>query len=131
MDMRCPWNHGQIYGHEGVLPTGNWQFLSASTKVKLVTTSPAELQHPLKGVQGRNQKWDILCSGKSWQNRPSDSYIFSGKDFHKPQLLHLLILTETLTSWTNVCLILVLLASSSFRLLGSFSISINLWAIYL
>ena len=28
---------------------------------------------PLKGVQGENQEWGTLCSGKNWQNRPSDS----------------------------------------------------------
>ena len=29
--------------------------------------------HLLKGVQGRGQEWGALCSGKNWQNRPSDS----------------------------------------------------------
>ena len=31
------------------------------------------LSTPLKGVQGENQEWGTLCSGKNWQNRPSDS----------------------------------------------------------
>ena len=27
----------------------------------------------LKGVQGEDQEWGVPCSGKNWQNRPSDS----------------------------------------------------------
>ena len=39
------------------------------------------LSTPMKGVQGENHKWGTLCSGKNCQNRPSDSWIPSGKDF--------------------------------------------------
>ena len=31
------------------------------------------LSMALKGVQGEDQEWGVLCSGKNWQNRPSDS----------------------------------------------------------
>ena len=31
------------------------------------------LSMALKGVQGEDQEWGIPCSGKNWQNRPSDS----------------------------------------------------------
>ena len=44
-------------------------------------------QHPLKGVQGGEQKWGTLCSGKNWQDRSSDSLIFSGADFISPTLV--------------------------------------------
>ena len=42
------------------------------------------LQHPLKGVQGGGQEQGTLCSGKNWQNRASDSFMFSGEDFMSP-----------------------------------------------
>ena len=42
------------------------------------------LSMPLIGVQGENQERGTLCSGKNWQNMPSDSYIFSGEDFMSP-----------------------------------------------
>ena len=44
-----------------------------------------------------------LCAlGKTQKNRPSDSEMFSGKDFYESKFLHLLIPRETLMSWTNV-----------------------------
>ena len=36
---------------------------SASARIKLWAAAPADLQH-LKGVQGGEQKWGTLCSGK-------------------------------------------------------------------
>ena len=47
---------------------------SASTRIKQCAVATAELQHPLKGVQGGEQKWSTLCSGKNWQDRYSDRY---------------------------------------------------------
>ena len=54
--MKCPPNHGQIYGHEGDLPSGNWHFPSASTKIKSGAAAAADPQHPLKGAQGGDQE---------------------------------------------------------------------------
>ena len=56
---------------------------SAFTRIRLVATVAADIQHPLKGVQGRDQKWGALCSGENWQNRSSDRY-FQEKRFHEP-----------------------------------------------
>ena len=48
-------------------------------------------------------KSKALCAlGKIQKNRPSDSQMFSGKDFYEPKFLHLLIPRETLMSWINV-----------------------------
>ena len=44
---------------------------SAFTRMKSLATAVTGLQYTLKGVQGR--EWGTLCSGKNWQNRPSDS----------------------------------------------------------
>ena len=44
-----------------------------------------------------------LCAlGKPWKNRPSDSQMFSGKDFYESKFLHLLIPREVLMSQTSV-----------------------------
>ena len=47
---------------------------SASTRSRLLVAAVADLQHTLKGVQGRDQEWSTLCSEKTWQNRPSVRY---------------------------------------------------------
>ena len=47
----------------------------------------------LKGVQGGNQEGGTLCSGKNWQNRPSERDLF--RRFYESQCLHLLIHRET------------------------------------
>ena len=53
-----------------------------------------------------------LCAlEKPQKNRPSDSQMFSGKDFYESKFLHLLMPRET--NVTNQCLDLVLLASPS------------------
>ena len=56
---------------------------SAFTRIRLVATVAANIQHPLKGVQGRDQKRGALCSGENWQNRSSDRY-FQEKRLHEP-----------------------------------------------
>ena len=57
---------------------------SASTRMKSLVTAVADLQHTLKEVQDEDQEWGTLCSGKNWQNGPSESWIFSGEDFMSP-----------------------------------------------
>ena len=47
--------------------------LLQSRRIKSCAVAVAEFQHPLNRVQGREQKWGNLCSGKNWQNRSSDS----------------------------------------------------------
>ena len=42
-------------------------------RIKSCAAAVAEFQHPLNRVQGREQKWDTLCSEESWQNRSSGS----------------------------------------------------------
>ena len=76
---------------------------STSTRIKSCATVAADLQHPLKGVQGGEQKWGTLCLG-SWQDRSSDRY------FQEPilwaQFLYLLISRKTLeSSWWRLFLL--------------------------
>ena len=52
------------------MPTKNGHLPPASKGIKSLAT--AVIQHPLKGVQGGDQEWGPLCSGKNWQKRPSD-----------------------------------------------------------
>ena len=56
----------QIGTHHGHLP-------STSIRIKSHAAATADFQHPLKGVQCRDQKWGTLCSGRNWQNRSSGS----------------------------------------------------------
>ena len=48
-----------------LLSTTNWHMPSTSTRIKLHATAAADLQYPLKGVQGGEQKWGTLYSGKT------------------------------------------------------------------
>ena len=64
----------------------NWHLPSTSTRTKSHAAAAADFQLPLKGVQGGEQKWGPPCSGKNWQNRSSDSHIFSGDHFMSPIL---------------------------------------------
>ena len=80
--------------HEGTLPTGNWQLPSTSTKIKslplqLLTFNITERLGWRSGIR-HSVLW------KNWQNRPSESWTSSGKDFES-QFLHPLIHRETLT----------------------------------
>ena len=75
MVMKCPSYHGQIYDPEGTLPTENWHLPSISVRIKSWATAAADLQHPLKGVQGGDQERGTLCSGEDGQNRPSEDFV--------------------------------------------------------
>ena len=83
--MKCPpQSHGQVCEQKGALPVEDWHLPSTSTAI---ISWPLNCWHSmtLKGVQG--QEWRSRmrhsCSGKNWQNRPSDSQIFS-RDFMSP-----------------------------------------------
>ena len=69
-----------------IVLTTNW-YCHLSTRIKSYAAAAADLQHPLKGVQGGEQKRATLCSGKSWQDRSSDSQIFWGANFLSPILI--------------------------------------------
>ena len=47
------------------LPTKNWYFASTSTRIKSWSTATFDLQHPLKGVNGRVQQWAVCALGKA------------------------------------------------------------------
>ena len=55
------------------MPTEDSHLPSASTRTGSLATGVADLQHPLKGVQGGNQEGGPLCSGKNWQSTSLDS----------------------------------------------------------
>ena len=44
------------------LSTANWHLPSTSMRIKSCAAVAANFQHPLKGVQGGDQKWGTLCS---------------------------------------------------------------------
>ena len=72
-------------------------------------------QHPLKGVQGGEQKWGTLCSRKIWQGRSSNRY------FQQPilwaQFLCFLISRKTPKSWWQLFLVI---SKSFMRLVETF-----------
>ena len=72
-----------------ILPTTNWHLSSPSTRIKSWAHS-VDLQHPLNWVQGRDQEWGTLCSGKNCQNRSSRRKFWA-------QFLHLLISRKAVT----------------------------------
>ena len=77
----------------------NWHVASTSTRIKPCAATATDFQHPLRRVQGREQKWGPLCCGgwDNWQNRSSDRY------FQEPilwaQFSYLLISRKALISF--------------------------------
>ena len=58
---------------------------------------------PLKGVWAGDKKNKAhYALRKTWKNRPSDSQMFSDKDFYESKFLHLLTAREILMSRANV-----------------------------
>ena len=80
------------------LPSQECHLLSVSRKIESLATSVADLQHSLKEVQGRDQEWGTLCSGKL-VNRLLDIWRIN---FYEPNFLHLIILRKVLKSLTKV-----------------------------
>ena len=76
--LHCSWVLYRL-NHQGSLP-------STSTRIKCVAAA-SDFQHLMKRVQDEEQKWGTLCSGQNWQDRSSDSLIFSGADFISPTLV--------------------------------------------
>ena len=94
-----PPNYGQIYDHGPALWTGDWHLPSASTWIESWNDAAAYPQHSQKGVQGGDQEWGTLCSGKKMTGQ-AFRQIFSGKDFYEPKFLNLPISRKTLKSST-------------------------------
>jgi len=46
--------------------TYNWHLPFTSIRIKLQAAAAADLQHPLKGVQGGDQEGGPLCSEENW-----------------------------------------------------------------
>ena len=57
---------------------------------------------PWKEFRVKTKNKALCALGKPWKNRPSDSQMFSGKDFYESKFLHLPIYRETRMSQTNV-----------------------------
>ena len=73
MVMKCPpQSRGQVYEQKGALPTEDWQWLY-NLQWLYHGHCNCWLSTALKEVQGEDQEWGVPCSGKNWQNRPSDS----------------------------------------------------------
>ena len=83
----------------------------------------ADFQHPLEGVQGGEQKWGPLYSGKNWQDRSSDRYFqeliiwvqfcsssYLEKHWNPSQWWLFLVTSKSVmrlieTVWKNMCLV--------------------------
>lgn len=66
-----------------VLWTGDGHLPSASARIKSWAATAADPQHPLEGVQGGDQEWDTLCSGKTGRTGLQIIRIFRGR-FYEP-----------------------------------------------
>ena len=99
---KMPPKHGHTCGFEGALLIGSWSLPAASAKIKCDHYKMLTFATPLKGVQGGDKNKALCALVKTQKNRPSDSQLFSGKDFYESKFLHLLIPREILMSWTNV-----------------------------
>ena len=77
----CQLQFGTCHGH----------FLSTSTRIESCAAAAVGSQHPLKGVEGgeAERRHSVLRKGTwgNWQNRASDSQIFSGANFMNPVLV--------------------------------------------
>ena len=77
----CQLQIGTCHGHS----------LSTSTRIKSCAAAAVDSQHPLKGVEGgeAEMRHSMLRKGRwgNWQNRTSDSQIFSGANFMNPVLV--------------------------------------------
>ena len=62
-----------VFVSEAFANLKNCHLPSASTRIRSQAAAAADLEHTLKGVQGGDLECGPLCSGKNWQNRPSDS----------------------------------------------------------
>ena len=73
-----------------------------STRIESVAMAIADFQDTLKGVQGRDQEWGVLCSGKT--GRIGLQMIFLRENFMNPNFFHLSILRKALkpVNW-DVC----------------------------
>ena len=52
-----------------LVSTTNWHLPSTSTRINSYAAAAANLQHSMKGIQGRDQKQGPLYSGENWQNK--------------------------------------------------------------
>ena len=124
-DHEMPPKHGQIWLWAG---PADWKLALASCLYKdwiMTTTRCWPSTPPRKELRVETKNKAFCALEKPQENRPSDSQIFSGKDFYESNFLHLLPPRETLVSRTNVW------TWFSWLHLSSFPTSINLWAIYL
>ena len=62
-------------------------YLSTTTRIKSYAAGAAGSQYSLKGVEGGDQNEALCAWGQNWQDRFSDSQIFSGTDFMSPILV--------------------------------------------
>ena len=64
-------------------------------------TAVADLQHTLQRIQGEDQD-EAPVLWKNWQNRPSDTWMFSGEMFYARGFWQLPILRKALKSSTEM-----------------------------
>ena len=55
----------QVWFQSTTIGTCHWHLPPTSIRIKSRTDAAADFQHPLKGVQGEEQKWSTLCLGKT------------------------------------------------------------------
>ena len=68
--------------HSFVLPTKECHFPFGSTRIRSVATAAADLQHPLKAVQGGDQKWGTVL----WEKLAEQTFreVFSEEKILNP-----------------------------------------------
>ena len=88
-----PPNHGQIYAYEGALLTCRHLALASCLyKDYIMTTASCWVSTPPERSSGWRSEIRHSALGKTQKNWPSDSQMFSGKDFMSPNsciFLHL------------------------------------------
>ena len=73
---------------------------STSVRMKSCASAATDFQHPLTGVQSREQKWGTLCSENNWHDRFSDRYF--QEQILWAQFLYLLIFRKILKSFMGI-----------------------------
>ena len=58
------------------IDTCHWHFPYMSTKTESCAAAAADFHHSMRGVQGEEQKWGTLCSGRNCQNSSTKTFFF-------------------------------------------------------
>ena len=101
-----PWNAPKAWSNMWLWrDPADWNLALACCLYKAYTMTTASCwpsTPPWKEFRVEIRNKALCALGKTQKNRPSESQMFSGKDFYEPNFLHLLVPRETLMSQTSV-----------------------------